>query len=272
MSLAPPVSSLSSSSSLPSPDVVLVTGATSGIGAACARKFAAIGARLILAGRRHDRLEELAVELASVNAAAPLLLDLDVRDRNAVYAAIAGLPDPFAAIDLLVNNAGLALGVARAHEASPDDFDAMMETNMKGLVHMTRAVLPGMVARDRGHIVNMGSVAGTYPYPGGNVYGASKAFVAQLSLNLRADLLGTNVRVTCIEPGMVETEFSLVRNRGDASIAASVYRGMTPMSPEDIADVVHYCATRPAHLNVNRIELMATSQAFSTFAVHRTPD
>ncbi len=268
MTLAPKTQSPNPS---PSPAVVLITGASSGIGAACARRFAATGARVVLTGRREDRLEALAVEIVDAGHPEPTLLTFDVRDREAVYATVEKLPAEVAAVDLLVNNAGLALGLARAHEANPDDWDAMMDTNVKGLVHMTRALLPGMVARRRGHIINMGSVAGSYPYPGGNVYGASKAFVAQFSLNLRADLLGTDVRVTSIEPGMVESEFTIVRNGGDKEKAAAVYRGMTPMTPDDIADVAHYCATRPPHLNVNRIELMATDQAFSPFAVHRTP-
>lgn len=256
-------------SPVPPPIVVFITGATSGIGAACARQFAAAGARLVLAGRRADRLGALAAELHAASQAASFTISLDVRDRDAVYAAVASLPADFAAIDVLVNNAGLALGLANAYEADPDDFDTMIDTNVKGLVHMTRAVLPGMVTRDRGHIVNMGSVAGSYPYPGGNVYGATKAFVSQFSLNLRADLLGTQVRVTSLEPGMVETEFSLVRTHGDQEKAAAVYRGMTPMTAEDIAEVVLFCTSRPPHVNINRLELMATGQAFSPFAVHR---
>ena len=186
------------------PGTVFVTGASSGFGAAVARRFAADGARVIAAARRADRVRDLADELGPH----VLPLTLDVRDRAAVADAVAGLPQEFAAIDLLVNNAGLALGLNPAQDADLDDWDQMIDTNCKGLVYCTRAILPGMVARGRGHVINLGSVAGTYPYPGGNVYGGTKAFVHQFSLNLRSDLHGTGVRVTCVEPGMADTEFS----------------------------------------------------------------
>jgi 3-hydroxy acid dehydrogenase/malonic semialdehyde reductase len=170
----------------------------------------------------------------------------------------------------LVNNAGLALGIERAHEASLDEWETMIDTNVKGLVYCTRALLPGMVARDAGHVINLGSAAGSHPYPGGNVYGATKAFVHQLSLNLRADLVGTRVRVTSVEPGMVETRFSVTRFRGDQAKADAVYAGMTPLSAEDVAEIVLFCADRPPHVNVNRIEIMPTQQAFGPFAVARS--
>ncbi|MGH7910828.1 MAG: SDR family NAD(P)-dependent oxidoreductase, partial [Candidatus Dormibacteraceae bacterium] len=195
---------------------VLVTGASSGFGEAAARRFAEDGDRVIAAARRLDRVQALASDFPRGNVHA---LQLDVRDRDAVAAAIAGLPGPFAAIDILVNNAGLALGLGPAQEADFDQWDQMVDTNCKGLTYLARAVLPGMVARRRGHVINLGSIAGTYPYPGGNVYGGTKAFVHQFSLNLRADLLGSRVRVTCVEPGMAESEFSVVRFKGDAAKA-----------------------------------------------------
>lgn len=244
---------------------VFITGATAGFGAAAARRFSADGARVIITGRRTDRLEALKKELPSPAHA----VELDVRDRGSVEAAIAGLPGEFAAIDILLNNAGLALGLGPAHEVAMEDWEQMIDTNIKGLLYCTRAILPGMVERNRGHVINLGSVAGTYPYPGGNVYGGTKAFVHQFSLNLRADLLGKNVRVTSVEPGMAETEFSEVRFKGDKSKAAGVYADMQPMKPEDIANVIHFVATCPPHLNVNTIELMPTQQAFAAFAVSR---
>jgi 3-hydroxy acid dehydrogenase/malonic semialdehyde reductase len=247
------------------PGTVLVTGASSGFGAAVARRFAAEGARVVAAARRADRVEGLAAELGS----RVLPLTLDVRNRAEVAAAIESLPDEFAGVDVLVNNAGLALGLNPAQDADLDDWDQMIDTNCKGLVYCTRAILPGMVARGRGHVINLGSVAGSYPYPGGNVYGGTKAFVHQFSLNLRSDLHGTNVRVTCVEPGMADTEFSLVRFSGDKAKADNVYQGMQPMTPEDIAESIHWAATLPAHVNVNTIELMSTAQSFGPFQVAR---
>jgi 3-hydroxy acid dehydrogenase / malonic semialdehyde reductase len=247
--------------------IAFITGATSGFGAACARRFAADGWRLILCGRRQDRLDALRAELA---AAVPVhAFPLDVRDETAVSAAVAALPAEFAAVDLLVNNAGLALGLEPAQRCAMEDWERMIDTNIKGLVYCTRAILPGMVERDRGHVINIGSVAGTYPYPGGNVYGATKAFVKQFSLNLRADLLGTRVRATNIEPGLAESEFSLVRFKGDADQAARVYQNVQPLRPEDIADLVHWAATRPAHVNINRLEVMPVCQASAPFAISR---
>ncbi|MBI2380578.1 MAG: SDR family oxidoreductase [Gammaproteobacteria bacterium] len=249
------------------PTTILITGASSGFGAATARRFARDrDTRLILAGRRRDRLEALAAELKDTPCH---VLILDVRDREAVFAALNGLPAEFAAIDVLVNNAGLALGLEKAPEANLDDWEQMIDTNCKGLMYVTRAVLPGMVARGRGHIVNLGSVAGTYPYPGGNAYGATKAFVEQFSLNLKADLVGTPLRVTNIEPGLAETEFSVVRFKGDADKAKAVYAGIDPLTGDDIADIVYWVASRPAHVNINRVEVMPVCQGAGAFAVHR---
>src|SRR6202035_3720964 len=239
------------------PGTVFVTGASSGFGAAVARRFAADGARVVAAARRVDRVKELASELG-----AQVL-------TPAVAAAVEALPEEFKAIDVLVNNAGLALGLNPAQDADLDDWDQMIDTNCKGLVYCTRAILPGMVARRRGHVINLGSVAGTYPYPGGNVYGGTKAFVHQFSLNLRSDLHGTGVRVTCVEPGMADTEFSLVRFSGDKGKADNVYAGMQPMTADDIAESIHWAATMPQHVNVNTIELMATAQSFAPFQVAR---
>jgi 3-hydroxy acid dehydrogenase/malonic semialdehyde reductase len=247
------------------PETVFITGASSGFGAAVARRFAATGARVVAAARRVDRLKELAAELGP----ALLPVTLDVRDREAVTAAVAALPADFAAVDVLVNNAGLALGLGPAQDADLDDWDQMIDTNCKGLVYVTRAILPGMVARRRGHVINLGSVAGSYPYPGGNVYGGSKAFVHQFSLNLRADVHGTGVRVTCVEPGMADTEFSLVRFGGDQARADAVYAGMRPMTADDIAESIFWAATLPPHVNVNVIELASTAQSFAAFPVAR---
>jgi 3-hydroxy acid dehydrogenase/malonic semialdehyde reductase len=246
--------------------IVLVTGATAGFGLAIARRFAADGARIIAVGRRQERLEALAAELPGQ----VLPLALDVADRKAVEAAIQGLPADWAAIDLLVNNAGLARGLSPAQEASLDDWEAMVDTNVKGVMYLTHAVLPGMVARNAGHILNIGSTAAEWPYPGGNVYGASKAFVRQFSYNLRADLHGTKVRVTDIEPGLVGgTEFSTVRFGGDAEKAAGIYAGTDPLTPEDIADTVHWVATRPARVNVNLLQVMPVVQSFGPLRVHK---
>jgi 3-hydroxy acid dehydrogenase / malonic semialdehyde reductase len=248
--------------------IVFVTGASAGFGAAIAQAFVKGGHRVVASARRKDRLEALAAELGD----ALLPIELDVRDRAAVEAAPAALPPEFADIDVLVNNAGLALGVEPAHKADLDDWETMIDTNCTGLVRVTRAFLPGMVARNRGHIVNLGSTAGSWPYAGGNVYGASKAFVRQFSLNLRADLTGTAVRVTDIEPGLCGgTEFSSVRFRGDDAKAAGVYKDVQPLSAEDIAESIYWVATRPAHVNINSIELMPVAQSFAGLSVHRGP-
>ncbi len=244
---------------------IFITGATSGFGLACAKLFAAQGAKVIATGRRGERLAALKKELG--DAVHPLTLDM--RDRQAVEQAVSELPEGFSEIDVLVNNAGGALGLSSFDKADLDDAEQMIDANIKGLVYCTHAVLPGMVARNRGHIINLSSVAGSYPYPGGNVYGGTKAFVTQFSLNLRADLLGKNIRITSVEPGLAETEFSLVRFHGDAEKAAATYKGVKPLSAEDIANTILWIVTQPEHVNVNRIELMPTQQAFSAFAVHR---
>lgn len=246
---------------------IFFTGASSGFGAACARIFATGGNRLILTARRIDPLLKLQEELAA--DAEILIIPLDVRDREAVQGAVQGLPERFRAIDILINNAGLALGLEPAHRVDLDDWETMVDTNIKGVMYCTRFILPGMVARNQGHIVTIGSVAGAWPYPGGNVYGGTKAFVTQFSHNLRCDLLGTRVRVTCIQPGMAETEFSKVRFKGDDDKAAGVYQGTEPLVAEDIAETVRWVTSQPPHVNVNTLELMSVNQAWGPLAVHR---
>ena len=245
--------------------IVLVTGATSGFGLAIAERFAREGACVVATGRRQDRLRALAARLGP--RVHPLVFD--VADRARTEEALASLPPEVAQVDVLVNNAGLALGLEGAPKASLDEWEQMIDVNCRGLVAMTRLLLPGMVERGHGHVVNIGSVAAGYPYPGGNVYGATKAFVRQFTLNLRADIVGTGVRATCIEPGMAETEFSLVRFQGDAARAKQVYQGMQPLAAADVADAVHWIVTRPPHVNVNAIELMPEAQGFGFFNVKR---
>jgi 3-hydroxy acid dehydrogenase/malonic semialdehyde reductase len=245
--------------------IALITGATSGFGRAITEILAEHGWKVVVTGRREDRLSELARSLGE--RCHPVVLD--ARDRRAVFSRLRALPAPFDALDVLVNNAGLALGLEKAAEADLDDWDTMVDTNIKGVLYATRAVLPGMVARGRGHVVNIGSAAASWPYPGGNTYGATKAFVQQFSSNLRADLLGTGVRVTNVEPGLAETEFSTVRFKGDATRAKAVYRGTQPLTAEDIAGIVYWVVTLPAHVNVNRLEVMPTDQAWGPFAIHR---
>ncbi|MCE7007245.1 SDR family oxidoreductase [Kibdelosporangium philippinense] len=247
--------------------IVFVTGASTGFGAAIARRFAMEGAHVIASARRVDKLNELADELGD----RVLPLELDVTDRAAVYAAVDNLPSAFRDVDVLVNNAGLALGIEPAQRADQDEWDRMIDTNCKGLATCTRAVLPGMVERGRGHVINIGSVAGSYPYPGGNVYGGTKAFVQQFSLGLRSDLHGTGVRVTCIDPGMVGgTEFSTVRFSGDQEKADAVYKGLQPLTADDVAESVHWAAAQPAHVNINLIELMPVAQSSAGFQYYRT--
>ncbi len=248
---------------------VFITGATAGIGAACARRFARDGARLVLTGRREDRLAAIAKEIEAGGKAAVHPVKLDIRDRKAVERAVSLLPKAFAEVDVLINNAGLALGLEPAQKAVIEDWEGMVDTNINGLLYATHALLPGMVARDRGHIVNLGSVAGTHPYGGAAVYCGSKAFVHLFSLALRSDLLGTKIRVSCIEPGMVETEFSEVRFKGDAARAKQVYAGMQPITPDEIAETIHWCVSLPAHININKLELMPVAQAYSPTTVKR---
>lgn len=244
---------------------VLITGATSGFGKASVHRFANAGWRVIATGRRADRLQKLVDELGAdkVHAAA-----FDLCDAAAMDAALAALPGPFKDVDLLINNAGLALGTAPAQESDLGQWNTMIDTNVRALVTLTHKVLPGLVKR-KGAVINISSVAASYPYPGGNVYGGTKAFVVQFSLGLRSDLHGTGVRVTCVEPGMAETEFTLVRTKGNQEASDKLYKGASPMTGEDIADTLLWIASLPAHVNINRIELMPVNQSFSPFQVYR---
>ena len=248
--------------------IALITGATAGFGEACARLFASKGWRLILTGRRAERLEKLRDEL---DVGVHIIVQ-DVRDRQAVENDLDDLPEDFCEIDVLVNNAGLALGLGPANEADLDQWEQMVDTNIKGLIYCTRFILPGMVERDRGHIINLGSVAGNWPYPGGNVYGATKAFVKQFSHNLRTDVLGTAIRVTNIEPGLAETEFSVVRFKGDRDKARGFYKGTRSLSAEDIAGIVLWAVDQPPHVNINRVEVMPVCQSCGPFNIHREED
>lgn len=246
---------------------VLITGASSGFGKATARAFAEQGARLVLVARRLEVLKELQGELAPK---VPVhIAQLDVREREQVDAVLSGLPAEFVEVDVLINNAGLALGLEPSWEVDLDDWETMVDTNVKGVMYCVRTLLPGMVARNRGHIVNLGSTAGNWSYTGGNVYGGTKAFVQQFSRNLRADLLGTRVRVTNIEPGMAETEFSKVRFKGNDDQAAKVYEGLEPLRGEDIAEIIVWAVQRPGHVNINTLEVMSIHQAWGPYASHR---
>ncbi|WBM72493.1 bifunctional NADP-dependent 3-hydroxy acid dehydrogenase/3-hydroxypropionate dehydrogenase YdfG [Buttiauxella sp. WJP83] len=246
--------------------IILVTGATAGFGESITRRFVQQGHKVIATGRRHERLQELQEELGD----SIMTLQLDVRNRAAIELAMEQLPAQWRNIDVLVNNAGLALGMEPAHKADPDDWETMIDTNNKGLVYMTRAVLPGMVERNRGHIINIGSTAGNWPYAGGNVYGATKAFVRQFSLNLRVDLHKTAIRVTDIEPGLVSgTEFSNVRFKGDDDKVGKTYENANALTPEDVTEAVWWVATLPKHVNINTLEMMPVSQTFAGLSVHR---
>lgn len=244
---------------------VLITGATSGFGSATARRFARSGWRVVASGRRAERLSTLVDEFGT-DTVAPAAFD--VRDAAAMEAALSALPEPFNAIDVLVNNAGLALGNAPAQHARLDDWLTMIDTNVTGLVTTTHRLLPKLIER-KGVIINLSSVAGSYPYAGGNVYGATKAFVQQFSLDLRSDLHGTGVRVTSIEPGMAETEFSLVRTGGNQAAASAIYHGFQPLTSADIAEAMYWIATLPSHVNIDRLELMPVSQSWAGFQVFR---
>ncbi|MGD0788420.1 MAG: SDR family NAD(P)-dependent oxidoreductase [Terracidiphilus sp.] len=250
--------------------IVLITGASSGIGAATALVFAAQGARLLLAARRAARLAEIASLALERGAAAVRSFSLDVRDRAAVQAAVETLPPEWAAIDILINNAGLSRGLEKLYTGAIEDWEEMIDTNVKGLLYVSRAVVPGMVERGRGHVVNMGSTAGEMTYPNGAVYCATKAAERAINDGLRQDLLGTPVRVTTVDPGMVETEFSIVRFHGDTERAANFYKGIQPLSPEDVADAILWAVTRPPHVNVARILLTPVQQA-NSLLVHREP-
>ncbi|MEM7554989.1 MAG: SDR family oxidoreductase [Cyanobacteria bacterium P01_A01_bin.84] len=243
--------------------IILITGASSGIGAACTKVFAEAGAKLILAARRLERLQEL-VENLKIEPANYHLLQLDVRDRAAVELAISNLPAQWQNIHILINNAGLSRGLNKVHESDIQDWEEMIDTNIKGLLYLTRYVVPGMVKRNQGHVINIGSIAGHQTYPGGNVYCGTKAAVKSISEGLKQDLLGTTVRVTSVDPGLVETEFSQVRFHGDCDRAAKVYQGLTALTGDDIADIVFFCATRPSHVNINDIIVMPTNQAGAT--------
>lgn len=248
---------------------VLVTGASSGIGRACAEAFAARGCRLLLAARRKDRLDELASTLRARHEVEVLTTSLDVRDSGAVESWVGGLTGEWRGIDILVNNAGLSRGIEPLHEGDISDWEEMIDTNLKGLLYVTRAVLPGMVDRGHGHVINIGSIAGHEVYPGGNVYCATKHAVTALNRGLAIDTLGTGVRVSSVDPGIVETEFSLVRFHGDAKRASGVYDGLDPLTPADVAEAVLFCATRPKNANVREMILTAGAQASAVHA-HRT--
>ena len=247
---------------------VLITGASSGIGASFAQYFAEAGARLILSARREQALQDLADQLQSQHQTETCILPLDVQRSDAVNSAIEALPDDWQAVDVLINNAGLSRGLDKQYEAPLQDWEEMIDTNVKGLLYMTRAIVPGMVARGQGHVINIGSIAARYTYPGGSVYCATKAAVKVLTEGLKIDLLGTPVRVTNIEPGFVETEFSDVRFRGDEERAKKVYSGMTPLTPDNIADVILFAATRSPHVNISELYLVPTDQSTGTL-IHR---
>jgi 3-hydroxy acid dehydrogenase / malonic semialdehyde reductase len=249
--------------------VVLITGASSGIGASCAKMFAQEGASLILAARRRDKLEAVATEIKAAYQSRIYLLDMDVSDRTAVETALASLPESWRNVDILVNNAGLSRGLDKLQEGSIQNWEEMIDTNVKGVLYVTRSLLPRMVERNQGHVINIGSIAGHQTYPGGNVYCATKAAVRALSEGLKMDLLGTPIRVSSVDPGTVETDFSKVRFRGDTEKANKVYQGMNPLTPDDIAEIVVFCATRPVNVNMSEVLVLATDQSSATMVNRR---
>jgi len=251
---------------------VLITGASSGFGEACARKFAQQNYNLVLGARNIEALLQLKQEVLQGMSNADINVHvavLDVQQADSIAQFLQDIPEPLRAIDILVNNAGLALGLEPAHEANIDDWETMVDTNIKGLIRVTRAILPNMVKRNTGHVVNMGSIAGTWPYPGGNTYGATKAFVQQFSRSLRADLLGKNIRVTNIDPGLAETNFSKVRMKGDSERASDVYKDTQPLVAEDIAEIIFWTTSVPSHVNINALEVMPTCQAWGALNINR---
>ncbi len=248
--------------------VAFITGASSGIGFSCAKLFAREGARLILCARRQDRLKELSAYLKDRFGTAVYYFELDVRNCKSVENRIKSLPEEWQKIDILVNNAGLSRGLDKLHKADINDWEEMIDTNIKGLLYVSRAVIPGMVKRGSGHIVNIGSIAGHEVYPGGNVYCATKHAVDAITKGMQIDLVDTPIRVSTVDPGMVETEFSIVRFHGDKQRAAQVYRGLSPLTPYDIAEAILFCVTRPQHVNIHQLRIMPTAQASATIA-HR---
>ena len=244
--------------------IVVITGASSGIGASCAKMFAKEGASLILAARRRNKLEAVAAEIKQAYQSKIYLLEIDVSDRHTVETSLASLPESWRKVDILVNNAGLSRGIDKLQRGDIQNWEEMIDTNLKGLLYVTRSLLPGMIERDRGHIINIGSIAGHQAYTGGNVYCATKAAVRTLSQGLKMDLLGTPVRVSCVDPGTVKTDFSNVRFRGDTERAKKVYQGMNALTPDDIAEIVVFCATRPSHVNMSEVLVLATDQSSAT--------
>jgi 3-hydroxy acid dehydrogenase/malonic semialdehyde reductase len=249
-----------------SKEIIFITGASSGFGEATAMLLAKHGAKVIIQGRNKDKLQKLANSLPHTNVH---FTTFDVSNKKDVDKHLSELPQEFQDITVLINNAGLALGLEPAHECQLSDWEVMIDTNIKGVLYCTHTILPGMIKRNNGYIINIGSTAGNYPYPGGNVYGGTKAFLKQLSLNLRADLLGTNIRVTNLEPGMANTNFSNTRFKGDMERASKVYENLQPLTAQDIAETILWCITRPKHMNINRMEIMPTCQASGHLAVSK---